>query len=292
MLSFFKKKNKSGKDSTISSKELLKDVTELQDESEITTELSIHPSLDIPQEQQYVLRFLNNDLPPLKPNQISLAGIELHQTGDAVIVSAFVRNSLLQAVRLNQTHLLLIGPNDEKLARKAFDLSELGELPARSSRPWNFTFEKSTLLTEEIPKEGWKLAFELKTKHRLDLAESWEKSLSPEDKEKLTTMVEKIDPPKEGEVNFLGLQAKITEQKELHVTMLIRNGSDKNIKLEQLPLLVEDATGDAIAKGGFKLEDFEVKANTSKPWTFIFPESLLLKESPDLSRWKASAIQG
>jgi SLAP domain-containing protein len=88
-------------------------------------------------------------------------------------------------------------------------------------------------------------------------------------------------------VNFMGLQAKKSEDGNLHVTMLIRNGSDKNIQLQQLPLEVVDATGDVIAKGGFALNDFEVKANTSKPWTFIFPSSLVLKEEIDLSVWKA-----
>ncbi|HYK73394.1 MAG TPA: accessory Sec system S-layer assembly protein [Pseudoneobacillus sp.] len=291
MLSFFKKKKKSGEDSIVSSEELLHVAEGNQTEAEVQTELAIHPSMNIPKEQQYVLRFLNNDLPPLKPNQISLAGIDLHQDEEGIIISAFVRNSLPKSIKFEKTDLLLIGPNGESLARKSFDLSELGELPAKSSRPWNFTFEKSTLLAEEIPLEGWKLAFELKAKHQLDLAETWENSLSPEDKEKLTGIVEKLEPPKSGEVNFLGLQAKVTEQNELHVTMLIRNGSNKNIKLEQLPLQVEDASGETIAKGGFKLDDFEVKANTSKPWTFIFPQSLLLKESIDLSRWKAFPIQ-
>lgn len=291
MLSFFKKKKKTGVDSTVSSEELLNEVEEVQQESEVNTDLSIHPSMEVPQEQQYVLRFLNNDLPPLKPNQISLAGLDLQQVEDGLVISAFVRNSLPKAIKFEKTDLLLIGPNGERLARKSFDLSELGELPATSSRPWNFIFEKSTLLSDTIPQEGWKLAFELKTKHQLDLAESWEKSISAEDKDKLKAMVEKLDPPKAGEVNFLGFQAKIIDDQGLHVTMLIRNGSNKNIKLEQLPLQVEDASGEAIAKGGFKLEDFEVKANTSKPWTFIFPKSLLLKEDIDLSRWKAFPIQ-
>ena len=56
--------------------------------------------------------------------------------------------------------------------------------------------------------------------------------------------------------------------------------------LNNLPLIVEDASGEVIAKGGFKLDQLEVKANTSKPWTFIFPKELLLKENIDLSKWK------
>ena len=73
---------------------------------------------------------------------------------------------------------------------------------------------------------------------------------------------------------------------QLHTTLLIRNGSEKNIKFEQLPLIVEDASGEVIAKGTFQFEKLEVKANTSKPWTFIFPKELILNEDIDLSKWK------
>ena len=84
----------------------------------------------------------------------------------------------------------------------------------------------------------------------------------------------------------MGIQAQIDENGSLHTTLLIRNGSEKNVKFEQLPLIVEDASGDSVAKGAFQFEELEVKANTSKPWTFIFPKELVLKEDMDLSKWK------
>ncbi|WLR50635.1 accessory Sec system S-layer assembly protein [Bacillus tianshenii] len=294
MLSFFKKRKeklkKEGNDSTVSSEELLNEKDENAKDEEIETELSVHPSWQLKEEQLYVYRFLSNDCAPLKPNQLSLSGIELEENDENIRVTAFVRNSLSKGVRLKETPLLLIGPENEKLGRKTFDLAEIGEIPARSSRPWHFIFPKEDLFTEEIPKEGWKLAFELKPssrKHELDLAESWEQSLAEADKQKLGEMVSQITPPKPGEVNFMGLQAARKDNGDLHITMLIRNGSEKNLHLKQLPLQVEDASGEVIAKGGFTLGEFEVKANTSKPWTFIFPASLLTKEDIDLSKWKA-----
>ncbi|AGX06272.1 MULTISPECIES: accessory Sec system S-layer assembly protein [Bacillus] len=298
MLSFFKKNKqekpvKQGTDSTISSKELLNETGNEAAAEEVETALSLHPATNITAEQQYVLRFLNNELPPLLPNQISLAGIELQQDGGSVTVAAFVRSSLSKAVEFKKTHLLLVGPDEEILARKEFDLTEIGEIPAKSSRPWNFTFNSSDLLTDSIPAEGWKLAFEIRNneEHRLDLDEAWENSLSSSDKEKLKQMVEQMDPPKIGEINFMGIQAKVADNEDLQVTLLIRNGNDQNVMLQQLPLQVEDATSEVIAKGGFQLDKFELKANTSKPWTFIFPKSLLLKDNPDLSSWKAYPLQ-
>lgn len=296
MFSFFKKNKKDkieklGEDTVVASKELLDDESSVEDNQEVYTELSLHPSMNVPQETQYVLRFLNNELPPLKPNQVSLSGIELRAEESQLVVSAFVRNSVPKAISLNESPILLIGPNGEHLARKVFDLRELGEIPANSSRPWHFHFHLSDVLTNEIPSEGWKLAFEIRTPHRLDLDPAWDNALPDEEKEKLVKLVEKLGPPNDGEVNFMGLQAKKNENDGLNVTIFIRNGNNKNIQLHQLPLQVEDAAGEVIAKGGFALEQFEVKANTSKPWTFIFPKELMLVQDPDLSKWKVQIVE-
>jgi accessory Sec system S-layer assembly protein len=295
LLSFLKRNKdeeikKQGKDSSISSLDLVNEVENAAEE-EVTTELSFHPMANVPAEQQYVYRFLNNELDPLKPNQISLAGIDLKEEHEGVLVTAFVRNSLSKGIKLGMTNLILLGPNGDVLARKAFDLSELGEIPAKSSRPWTFAFEKNLLTTSEVPNKDWKIAFELKQKHQLDLEDSWKEALSYKDKQKLQILVEGLPELNEGEINFAGIKAQLTEQKDLHVTLLIRNGRKENVHLQQIPLEIVDATGETVAKGGFTLTDFEVKANTSKPWTFIFPCSMVTKENPDLSKWKAIPIQ-
>lgn len=293
-LSFFKRNKKDmkrqGGDSAVSSEEILGEEVQQSEnaEEEVYTQLSIHPKWKVKDEDLYVYRFLNNELPPLKPNQLSLSGIELEQKPDQVRVTAFIRSTVVKPIELNDASLILLDENDQQLGKKTFQLKSLGQLPVNSSRPWHFIFNRSELDKEEIPAEGWKLAFELKPgKHRLDLDENWEKSLSEEDKDKLKEMVDNLTPPKEGEVNFMGLQANVVENGNLHVTMLIRNGGDKEIQLHELPLHVEDATGEVIATGGFKLDDFKVKANTTKPWTFIFPKELVKKDSLDLSKWKA-----
>ncbi|WP_137792023.1 accessory Sec system S-layer assembly protein [Bacillus sp. E(2018)] len=294
MLSLFKKKNvnKNGEDTTVSSEELLNETIDTGSEDEIETALYYSPAYEPAQELKYVYQFMNLELSPLKPNQISLAGVDLKQGEhiNGAVVTSFIRNSLNKGIQLQEMPLLLLGAEGKKLARKVFDLSVVGEIPAHSSVPWLFSFSGEDLMVEgELPKTGWKLAFELKTqkKHTLDLAESWANSLPEQDKERLHQLVDGMAAPKPGEINFMGLQAKKSEDDHLHITMLIRNGSDKNIQLQQLPLEVVDASGEVIAKGGFALTDFEVKANTSKPWTFIFPSSLIFKDEIDLSVWKA-----
>lgn len=284
MFPFFKKK-KQGEDSTVQAEQLFDGASEQQDE-DVHTTLSIHPLMSLTTEQKYYFQYVNNELPPLKKNQVSLSGIEWKKEGDRYVVTAFVRNSLDRSIRFEQTPLLLIGPDGKIIGRKIFPMHELGDIPPKSSRPWRFVFTTNDLYTEDIPETGWKLAFELKKPHQLDLEESWQQHLKEEDKQKLEQLVRSLTPPKQGEVNVMGLQALINNEGNLVVTLLIRNGSGKNITFEQMPLAVEDASGDIVARGAFTLQ-LEVKANTSKPWTFIFPKSLLQKESFDFSTWRA-----
>ncbi|MET3683012.1 accessory Sec system S-layer assembly protein [Alkalibacillus flavidus] len=279
-----------GQNTTVDADQVLTDVDDQQTEHEVHPELSLHPQWTVEEEDRYVYQFQNNDLEPLKPNQLSLAGFELNVTDKKTVeVGAFVRHSLAKGITLEQASIILLDQDGNKLAKKQFDLSNLGKLPAKSSRPWLFEFGQNDLYVglDDLPSENFQLAFELKKKHQLDLAESWEQSLATRDKDKLKEITQSLEPPKPGEVNFMGLEAKHKDDGTLQVTMLIRNGSDKSLNLEQVPLVVEDATGDVIAKGGFKLDNFQVQANTSKPWNFIFPSDLITKDEPDLSKWKA-----
>ncbi|WP_458411813.1 accessory Sec system S-layer assembly protein [Schinkia sp. CFF1] len=303
MLSFFKRKKNNdeeikatGSENAVSAKDLLNldstgEATNL--EEEVYTELSLHPEWNIPQEQEYVFRFLNNELPPLKPDEVSLSGIEIEKRNKEIVCTVFVRSSINQAIEIGTTTLLLVGENDI-YGRKEFDLTQVGHLPARSSRPFQFVFEQKDLYRPiaDIDTEVWGLAFQLQSEtqnHTLEFAESWEKTLADEDKEKLRNMLESVAPPKPGEVQLVGIQAKFLDNGKLQVSILIQNGSLNNIVLQQLPLVVEDASGEIVAQGGFMLDDLEIKANTSKPWNFVFPASLLTKDPSeiDLSEWKA-----
>lgn len=287
--------DKTGKESTIDSKEILDSVVASTGTDKVKTELSYHPEWTVPQEQEYVFRFLANELEPLKPNQISLSGIEvdLDPATGGWLVKAFFRSSLNQAIQMEEVELLLLDEKEEVIATQQFDLSELGEIPAKSARPWIFVFGKENITGENPPTENWKLAFNVQSMmpHRLDLAEAWEEGLADEQKESLKEVVKGLPKLKPKEVNIAGFQVKEEEDGSIAASVFIRNGHSKEINIEQLPLELLDANGELVARGTFKLEDFSVKANTTKPWTFIYPKDLVQKENPDLSRWVAKVVQ-
>lgn len=296
LFSFFKKSDKVVSDSAIDSQQLGQDSEQSTNTQEVETKLSFHPDWNVPQEQKYIFNFLANDLTPLKPNQLSLAAISIEEDPNTAAwnVKAFVRSSLPKSIELSEIELLLLDKDDKQLATKAFNFKELGTIPANSARPWVFSFEKNTLLTDEIPEDGWKIAFNLISlrEHQLELDETWKTQLPTEQQEALKNIVKGLPKLEKNEVNFTGLQAKLNEDNSLVATIFIRNGNTKAINIEQLPLEIIDANGKLAAKGAFRLDPvLSVQPNSTKPWTFIFPEDLVLKEELDFSRWSARVTQ-
>ena len=289
-MALFKKKEKALIDETCEQQNVQAENLSETDSGLVKTSLVLHPDWELSNQEKYVYMFKHQQLPLLKESQISINGLRLIQYEEGFVVVAFLRNTLPKSIHFENITILLMDSDGTALAKKVFELDTIGELPALSCMPWRFLFENTDKLADTIPEEGWKLAFEIKESmtrpHQLDLDESWEKEISPVQKEQLESLVAGLPALNPNEVNIRGLEAKFTDEGNLAATILFRNGSFKELQLEQLPLVVEDAADEVICQGSFALKDFKVKANTTKPWTFIFPKELIVKDSPDLSKWR------
>ncbi|PLT35735.1 accessory Sec system S-layer assembly protein [Bacillus sp. V5-8f] len=262
-----------------------------QQQEEVSTVLSIHPEWEVEPQERFVYQYHHQQLPKLKPNQVSISGIKLIDYEEGFVAVALLRNTLSRPITFEAVDLLLLDGEGNPFAKRQFQLDDIGELPPLSCRPWRFLFEKEDKLTKTIPvSEDWQIAFELKTPsaeaHHLDLDATWENQITAAQREHLEKLVGNLPKLSPSEVNFMGIEATFVQDGAFAVTVLIRNGSTKNIKLEQIPFIVEDGDGDIVCQGGFQMNNFEVKANTSKPWTFIFPAELVQKAEPNMSSWK------
>jgi len=297
IFSIFSKQNKkikkTGEDFSISNGEMVD-----ENETKVDTSLSFHPTWNVEKEQEYVYRFLNNDLSPLSPNQLSLAGVDIkadEKKGD-LHVTAFVRNSINKTIKLGETELILMDENNETIAKKSFNLTDIGELPPKSSRPWIFIFEQKHRISEEVPNENWKLAFLIKgesKEHKLDVETSWVEAFSLEQMESLEKIFNQLPPLKKNQLNISALNQHTDSEGKLHVDVFIRNTYEKEISLEQIPLQVLDKNGTIVSQGSFKLGGLKIKPNTTKPWRFIFPANMVLDDyqKENMSKWVVRIIE-
>jgi accessory Sec system S-layer assembly protein len=260
------------------------------------TTLKFHPDWTMSEQEKYVYKFKHAQLKPLQKNQISISGTKLYDYNKGFVAVAFIRNTLSKPIKFEEVDLILLNENGQAFAKKRFDLSPLGELPANGCMPWRFLFAEEDRLLDQDYSDHWTIAFELKKKghskqHSLDLEESWETIITNEQREKLKQVVSQLPTLKEGELNMFGISSEFDTEHNLSVTLLIRNGSQKTVNIQHLPLQLTDAAGEVVCKGGFKLSNFKVNPNTSKPWSFVFPSDLIQKKNPDFRSWKVQLIK-
>ena len=262
------------------------------------TPLSLHESweqeLDV--NQKYSLTFLANDLPPIAVGNVSITGVHIAPHDEGVEVTAFLRNGLPRPIRFEKMNLLILFGDQELFSRQEFDLSVIGEIPPFSARPWTFVFARENFLQKDVLLTNWKIAFELAQKkvvlpQQLELEESWIKALNDEQKTSLIQLAKTLPPLQEGEVNVQSVQVSRAEDGSLRALLLIRNGSTQSLSIDKIPLVLIDAMNEKTAEGLFEIGGLTVNPGTSKPWLFIFPKESIVKENPDLSRWKVTVPQ-
>lgn len=252
----------------------------------ISTELSPSPHISLTAEDYNYYEEQHKHLPKMKKNQLSIFGIDLSKDSKKqMIVKSFIRSTIEKPVRLKTSPIVLLDQAGNVIAKVIVDFTDLGVLPPNTSRPWTFVFPKETIHMQNINElSAWSLAFETSAEHKLDLSDMGEKTISEFSKAKLEKIIQQA-PLEKDEFSLMGLSAKQKKSGELTITLLIRNGTGRDLQLKKLPLKLFDAHGKLCAQGTFILEYLTIKANTSKPVTLVYPESSILTKEMDLSRF-------
>ncbi|NHC38605.1 accessory Sec system S-layer assembly protein [Bacillus sp. MM2020_1] len=261
----------------------------LHQDPTVETKLHFTDQWDMSSKDRYVYQYHHRKLPKLQEGQLSISGIKYLDIDGELLVEAFIRNTVPQALTIQEVNLIVLDENDQPVAKKRFSLDQLGERPPFSCTPWRFFFTANDRLSDAAVSDQWKILFELNTKSKeevLDLEPDWEDSLTEEKKAHLEGLLEKLPKLGPKEVNICGVEIKFLDNQSLEATVLIRNGTSQEVNITQLPLTVDDASGEVVCQGQFKLAPLTIKPKSAKPWTFVYPANLVLNHNPDLSKWR------
>jgi SLAP domain-containing protein len=95
---------------------------------------------------------------------------------------------------------------------------------------------------------------------------AWDKTIAPADREKIIDHFHSLHF--EDDIHFSFLWEAINHKRERLVTVLIHNGEDTSLPLQDVAITY-NKNGEQIAAGIFTLP-LEIPGKTSMPWTFIF----------------------
>jgi SLAP domain-containing protein len=257
----------------------------------VRTDLSLHPAWEqqLDNEKKYTLRFLQAQLPDVPAGSISVTGFSLIPNPEGLTVAMFVRNGLDRPVRFKDI-TLAIYLDDKPFARQRVDLSGMGSIPPRSSRPWEVFFPEGTYLHENFSFTRWKVMMKAQANpyvwpNHLDLDPQMEARMTERQKDRLELLIHSLPPIEAESVEATGFDIGWTKKGELVVAVLFRNGLPVDYRPDQLKITVSDTEGDVVATGVIDGSSIRVRPGTSRPWLFVFPANAVKKPNASLKRW-------
>ncbi|KEH98705.1 SLAP domain-containing protein [Clostridium massiliodielmoense] len=256
----------------------------------VNTEISIHPDMEgsISKFQRECLEEELESLPVIKEGEVDVNTDFFFDLGDRYEASIFIRNGLSRAVNLEKIPFIVLGKNNEELGRKIFNLREVGEIPARSVRPWKIYFQKDELNIEENDLKDLKIVFDSRLKAAGVVNVKYENlpgGISTQKRENYQKFLENLPLLREGQVTMTAYDVYTTDDDAIAVELVVRNGRHNGVDIKRVPLSIYDKDNKLVASGTFYLEDVSINPISAKIYLFTFSKDELLREDFDLKNW-------
>lgn len=264
-------------------------VNDIKDNEAVNTELSLTEREEniISDVQREIMNEELDEFAPIKENDINVATAYIYEGKDEIEAKVYFRNGFTSKVNFEYVPLIMVNSKEEVLAKKVFDLREMGDVPPCGARPWKVSFPKSEVDMNKFSALDCKILFDAQIRAvnyadiELDLLDSGMEELKPVFENYLMNLprIEK------GKIDFSTFNIALSNEGKIIVTLLIRNGCDKNIKVEEIPVTIKDANNNVAASGKFNLNDFEVPAMKAKVCALAFDTEIKLDETISLDNW-------
>jgi len=257
----------------------------------VHTELSLHPmwEQELDAERKYTLRFLQAELPDMVRGMVSVTGFSMMPEAMGTTVALFFRNSTARTVRIKNIRLAIY-LDDEPFARILVDLSEMGPIPAHTSRPWEVFFPMDSYLHDNFTFSRWKVVMKAGNSthvwpRTLELDPEMEKRMTDRQKDRLEKLAFSLPPIPVNTVEVTGFDIGKTKEGHLVAAMLFRNGTKGVYNPDKLRVKISDMDGELVAKGVLDASTIHVQPGNSRPWLVVFPPDIVKKPDANLRKW-------
>lgn len=267
-----------------------KKVKDIREEVPTVLSLLEHEAVVMSDVQKEVLQDEVSELPAIKEGDINVSGVYAYDLEDKIEVKIYIRNGLSQNVNFDYIPFIIVNSKGDVLAYQMFNLKELGDIPPHSARPWKLYFDKVNVYSK-IPMDDWKISFDsgLKVEEFIDVEyENLPEGIGAQEKSVFDKFLMELTKLKTGEFSVSTFSLGIQKDGNMLVTLLMRNGSAKPIKIDKIPVTVKDTKGNVIKSNLFELDEFIVSPFKAKICNFAFPTTLKLEEDVALNEWNVS----
>lgn len=266
----------------------------MEEKNAIDVKLSLKPEMEVVMsevQKEYLEEEMSEAIPQIERGQVNVSGVYAYKDGDQWEVKFYIVNGLNQELNFERVPFKILTSSGEEIAYQVFNLKDMGNIPPCSARPGKVYFNKGNVFVDEIKHDDWKLVFDanIRAVTYADIeVENFPEDMTEKDKNAFNEFLRNIPKVEKGQfaINvFTMLQYK---SGDILLTLVFRNGADKEVGLEKLPLTLKDENEDIVFSASYTLEDFKVSPQKAKILSVIVKKDILLKEEVDLAKAKLS----
>lgn len=259
----------------------------------IDIKLSLKPESEVVMsdvQKDYLQDEMAETIPEIEKGQVNVSGVYAYKDGDQWEVKFFITNGLNQELNFERVPFKIINSTGEEIAYQVFSLKEMGNIPPYSARPGKVYFNKGNVFVDEIHHDDWKLVFDANIK-AVTYAEGIEFEKFPEemtdkDKNAFNEFLRNIPKIEKGQFSANVFTMFQYKDGDILITLVFRNGADKEVGIEKLPLTLKDENGEIVFSASYTLEDFKVSPEKARILSVVVKKDILLKEEVDLTKSK------
>ncbi|GEM_PF-938989 len=198
-----------------------------------------------------------NKSQPMDKNQINLATTYFIPKNGNLEVGFFIRNTLPKNFFFDKLSLSLQSDNDEKISSGEFDFSHIGSIPSYTGTPTSvefklpkeFIYNSDKVYKLKIEKDNSDFNILLSVDTEI---ENMPTDLSFEEEMELNNFFRNLDVLRADDMSTDLFKAKRTQDKGVEITVIIRNGYNRGIRIDRFPISIVNFNGTPICKGKFE----------------------------------------
>ncbi|MBU5592497.1 SLAP domain-containing protein [Clostridium sp. MSJ-4] len=213
---------------------------------------------------------------PMEKNQVCIDGTYMVEYDKHVELGFFIRNTLPNKINFENLPLVITDSKGEVILKKVFNMIDFGTLQPMCARPWKIELKKKYLL-KPIKQDDWKIVFDAsetgtKAVNTLDLElKNVPKNLTYKEKKDLMNFYNTLPRLRKGSFEINMYKLGYNSSKDVYITLIFRNGTDKTGGIEKLPINVMSKIGTPLLRTVFEpKEPMKIPAKSAILQTFTF----------------------
>ncbi|MFL0194304.1 SLAP domain-containing protein [Clostridium sp. WILCCON 0269] len=229
-----------------------------------------------------------NSFPPINKGEIDIVGSYTFDMGDYLEVQVFLRNGMERNVDFDKVPFVILNSKNEILAAQIFNMQDIGVLPPHTARPYKLNFDKANVHVDKISSDDWHIVFDNVETVEYENFKYGElpDTLSEKTSQVLNDFLKSLPKIEKGRYDLSKFNIGINENGELIASIVIRNGFDKPLGIEKLPVTIKNEEGNRVFSAIFDVHDFKVNPGEAKFFNLKCETEIRFNQKMDLSNWE------